>query len=86
MVIVQVQFQLLLFSLVLSPVLYRVARHIKGLYISPSQAHTAVITYATILLTDPRKINVVADILTHYLQAVGARINIHKSAALPIGP
>jgi hypothetical protein len=56
--------------------------------IKPGQTQTAVIAYVDhvgFLLKEPSEIDVV-DILTRYMQAVGGRLYIQKSAAVLVGP
>jgi len=78
---------MILFTLCLNPLIWRLERDLQGIDIA-GKAKTAVVAYAddmTIFLTDPRGIRKLEESLQWYARASGATLNVKKSKAMALG-
>jgi hypothetical protein len=75
---------MILYALCLNPLLYRLAENVSGIRVNRQQETTHADNVTT-ELTKPEDIEQVAEILTDYIDATGAKIKINKSAAIPLG-
>lgn len=75
---------MILYALCLNPLLYRLAENVSGIRVNPQQETTHADNVTTELFK-PEDIEKVAEILTDNMDATGVKININKSAAIPLG-
>jgi hypothetical protein len=78
-----------LFAICLDPLLCTLEKTLTGIRIGSNNNKTTVTAYAddvTIFVTTPLDIPKIQEAINNYTAASGAKINITKSKAMPVGP